>query len=279
MKKHILLALALAATTLCHAFEIVNLRVEYTATPLGIDEAAPRFSWQMADTERGAAQKAYAIAVTDEQGNTVWDSGKTAGSASLNISYGGSPLRPTTRYNWTVTVWNAKNKKQTAGSWFETGLMATSDKAPEWGGAKWIGGNNDDALTFYSQYLPVFRIACDITLDKATRTTTAAIIYGANDLRLMDRNKNILGVENKRNEAYIKVALNTAPLAKGGNAQIDIYRVGYTQGDKADTPIASAKIPETIINKANQYAPHHIELSSMHGTTNLWIDGTTRERW
>lgn len=273
MKKHILLALALAATTLCHAFEIVNLRVEYTATPLGIDEATPRFSWQMADTGRGAAQKAYAIAVTDERGNTVWDSGKTAGSVSLNISYGGSPLRPTTRYNWTVTVWNAKNKKQTAESWFETGLMATSDKAPEWGGAKWIGGNNDDALTFYSQYLPVFRIACDITLDKATRTNAAAIIYGANDLRLMDRNKNILGVENKRNEAYIKVALNTAPLAKGGNAQIDIYRVGYTQGDKADTPIASAKIPETIINKANQYAPHHIELSSMHGTTNLWIDG------
>ena len=54
---------------------IQNLQVEYRNTPLGIDVARPRFSWQMATTagERGYEQSAYQIVVKDARGKVVWD--------------------------------------------------------------------------------------------------------------------------------------------------------------------------------------------------------------
>ena len=40
----------------------VELRVDELKTPLGIDDPAPRFSWQLQDPARGAKQTAYEIA-------------------------------------------------------------------------------------------------------------------------------------------------------------------------------------------------------------------------
>ncbi len=121
---------------------IKNLQVEYRKTPLGIDVAEPRFSWQMATTagERGYSQTAYQIEVKDSKGTTVWDTKRTENSTSLGIKYAGSPLKAATRYSWTVTVWNQAGAKLTASSWFETGLMDPAPDSSAWGGAKWIGG-------------------------------------------------------------------------------------------------------------------------------------------
>lgn len=38
------MAMALVTSALCHAFNVTNLRVEYTSHPLGLDVATPRFS-------------------------------------------------------------------------------------------------------------------------------------------------------------------------------------------------------------------------------------------
>ena len=254
------------------AFQLKTLRVEYTDTPLGIDVARPRFSWQMETDGKGEEQTAYTVSVKNEQGREVWNSGRVADAAALNIRYMGQPLQPATRYDWTVTVWNNKNEKEQSSSWFETGLMSTSDKSPAWAGAKWIGGDDSNSLTFYSQYLPVFRLRFGITLDRKSRSTEAGFIYGANDERLMDHNKNILGMENARDASYIKIVLNTRGLAKGDSASVDVYRVGYTTRDTADRPFASFKIPTDLVNKGNQYARHLFEISSMHGTTNIFLD-------
>src|SRR5262249_52352156 len=40
-----------------------NLRVEYRVRPLGIDEPAPRFSFELDDPRRGATQSAYELEV------------------------------------------------------------------------------------------------------------------------------------------------------------------------------------------------------------------------
>lgn len=267
------MAMALVTSALCHAFNVTNLRVEYTSHPLGLDVATPRFSWQMDSKTRGAAQTAYAITVSDASGNEVWNSGRVASSASVGIHYGGKALQPSTRYTWTVTVYgNGKTPEvESATSWFETGLMTTSDKAAAWGGAKWIGAN--DVYSFYSQYLPVFRLNFTVSLDKKTKSREAALLYGANDLRLMDKNKNILGMANAKDASYIKVVLNIAPLLKGDSATVDVYRVGYTQRDRADIPFDSKKISTAVINKANCYAPHTLTLTSVCGTTNISVDG------
>lgn len=274
MRHFVLLTILLALSAAARAFTVESLMTEYAATPVGIDDSRPRFSWRMADKTRGAAQTAYQISVKDGQGTEVWNSGKVAATRSTGIHYSGQALRPRTRYTWTVTVWNNGDTPQTASatSWFETGLMSYFDNDKAWGGAQWIGADAPDGYTFYSQYLPVFRIDCTIQLDQKTRSTEAGFIYGANDQRLMDKNKNILGVANGKDESYIKVVLNTAPLLKGGSAQIDIYRVGYTPKDKADTPFTSAKIPTTVLNKANQYRRHTVMIASNLGTTDIWLD-------
>src|SRR3989339_496375 len=91
---------------------IGKLQVEYTKTPIGIDVKTPRFSWQMAAPagERNYNQTAYQIVVNDPEGKPVWDSKKITSDISLGILYAGSPLKATSKYNWTVTVWDQKGE-------------------------------------------------------------------------------------------------------------------------------------------------------------------------
>ncbi len=278
IKKKILLGMAMlcGCLTASAEFDVTALRVEYTKEPLGIDVAAPRFSWQMKSDKAGAAQTAYQINVKDAEGKEMWNSGRVKSGDALGIKYQGESLKPSTRYSWTVTVFGNDGTQSRQSSWFETGLMSLTDKDAAWGGAKWIGGNNGNALTFYSQYLPVFRLKWGLTLDKRTKSTHAGFIYGANDHRLLDCNKNILGVENKSNRSYIRVELNTEGLSKNDSATIEIYRVGYTLKDKNNVPLGVFKVPIDIINKSNQYARHDFELVSLVGTTDIYIDGNEK---
>lgn len=105
--------------------ELAQLKVEYQQAPLAVEVTRPRFSWQMIsdDNLKGWKQTAYEIVVTDEKGRQVWKSGIVKSDQSLNISYTGEPLAPTTRYVWSLNVWNQKKEKMTASSSFETGLV------------------------------------------------------------------------------------------------------------------------------------------------------------
>ena len=63
---------------------IDNLTVEYSATPLGIDVAHPRFGWQMLtqNNDRGMKQHAYQIIVKNPSGEVLWDTEKAEASPS-----------------------------------------------------------------------------------------------------------------------------------------------------------------------------------------------------
>ena len=243
-------------------FQVVSLLTEYTSCPMGLDEVRPRFSWQMRSEERGASQAAYRLTLTDEQGQTVWDSGRITSSTSLAVPYAGTVLRPETRYQWTVEVWNKQGERQKATSWFETGLMSTSDKDAAWAGARWIGGD-EAAMPFYSAYQSLFRICYQVEMERK-----AALIYGANDPRLMDANKNILGQQNQKDQSYIKVEL-----AYADSATLHVYRVGYTEKDRADQPFQSIGVPRSLINEANRKQAHAVEIASNTGRTTLSVDG------
>ena len=94
----------------------MELRVDNLKNPLGIDDATPKFSWQLRDAERGAKQTAYEVLVASSpellaQGKAdVWDSGRVASGQSLNVRYGGPALKPSTRYSWCVKLWGADGK-------------------------------------------------------------------------------------------------------------------------------------------------------------------------
>jgi alpha-L-rhamnosidase len=137
-------ALPLAGTTVKPepANGPVELRVDDLKTPLGIDDPAPRFSWQLRDPARGARQAAYEVLVATraellrEGKADLWDSGRVASGQSLNVHYQGTAITPATRYFWCVKVWDAAGKPYAASEigWWETGLL----KQDAWR-AQWIG--------------------------------------------------------------------------------------------------------------------------------------------
>lgn len=254
---------------------IQDLKVEYIKEPLGVDVGKPRFSWQMHSKEQGCFQTAYRIIVTDEKRKEVWNSGKVDSDISLNIEYAGISLEPSTKYHWEVVVWDQKKKPCSASSWFETGLMNKGIEG--WSGAKWIGGD-DKSMVLYSQYLPVFKINYLLQLDKNSHTTKAGFIYGANDIRLMDRNKNLYAIENRKDSSYIQIELDILPLESGNSAQLNIYRTGYHPADKKEIPFKSFSIPAEIINQENRYEPHTLYISSVLGYTEIYIDGNINSK-
>ena len=97
-----------------------KLRVDNLTDPLGIDDPAPKFSWQLDDPARGAKQTAYQIDVCHKHRLNfggkpdVWSSGRVESAQSLNVGYGGPALKPSTRYYWRVTVWGADGKPYAA---------------------------------------------------------------------------------------------------------------------------------------------------------------------
>lgn len=253
---------------------IEGMRVEYETTPLNVDGQHPRFSWRMTAGKgaQGCYQKAFQIVVRDEEGQLVWDSGKKESSQSLGITYQGDALKPESHYKWTLQVWNQDGLKSTQSSWFETSLLSSSDKDAAWKGARWIG-LGDEANVLYSHYLSVFKLSVVVQLDKKDKTQEAAIIYGANDARLMNANKNIYHLHAKRGASYVKVSLCTKELAKKGFAEIKVYRVGYHPSDDAAKPVAIISVPNNVLNKQNQFLPHHVEVKSCLGTTTISLDG------
>ena len=133
----------------------VELRVDNLKNPLGIDDAKPKFSWQVHDAERGAKQTAYQVRVASSpellaQGKAdVWNSGRVESGQSLNVRYGGGGLTrvfaASTRYFWCVKLWGAGGKAYTASEtgWFETGL-SPQRRVPVAGDAETM---NQDAWT------------------------------------------------------------------------------------------------------------------------------------
>jgi alpha-L-rhamnosidase len=269
----ILITISIFLSCFSEKLKINNLTVEYTKTPLGIDVENPRFGWQMQapENERGVYQTAYQIEVKGTSGEVVWNSDKVTKSSALAISYAGSALKPSTRYEWTVTVWDQNNKKHAASSWFETGLMNPSQLA--WNGAQWIGGADDD-LVFYSQYQIIFRMKYSLAI--AEGSSKAAFIYGANDIRLMDKYKNIFQLENKSNESYIKLELDISDVdsSKNGLAKLNIYRAGYTRKDTPDIPLTSFKIKSSVINSKNKYDKHNFSIRSAFGRITIVLNNT-----
>ncbi len=275
MKKTLLLIVIfmLSVGQLYAQFTLQKLQVNYQTTPLGTDLPKPQFSWQMKGStpKRGIAQKAYQIVMTDEKNQVIWDSKKVISGLAHAIQYEGKPLKPTTRYTWKLSVWDNFGATSTASSWFETGFL--NPKIEAWSGAEWIGSGNDD-MPLYSQYLSVFKLLFSIQLDK--NSSKASFLFGANDSRLENKNLNLMAVVRQKNESYVALELDISSLSDDPNtfAKLNIYRVGYTNEDKADVPLKSLNIPQTIINQANKFDKHKIATECNFGIFEFFIDGT-----
>lgn len=136
--------------------------------------------------------------------------------------------------------------------------------------AKWIGGGNED-LPLYAPYLPIFKLNFRFQLDSGNKSTQTGLLYGVDDPRLMDANKNIYGLANKPNQSYIKILIDTSPLDNGKPAEIKLYRKGYCPKDTLDSPLKILPIPITLLNTENRYQTHCITITCAQGNTNIYI--------
>lgn len=124
------------------ALRAIDLRVDFSHYPLGIDESKPIFSWIPVGRMRGHSQRAYRIIVSSSYENSVrgmgdvWDTGVVESESNV-IEYNGPPLKSFTKYFWRVKLWDNYNVEGSWSdvAWFETAVLNES----EWEGI-WIGG-------------------------------------------------------------------------------------------------------------------------------------------
>ena len=126
--------------------KITNLRCEHLLSPVGVDAANPRFSWQLNDSANTSSQKSFKLIVGKDslgvcRGRDGWRSGVTVSSSQLT-NYGGPELATFTKYYWQVTVTNNRGKTiRSPVASFETGMM----DAANWKGS-WVTDAKDITL-------------------------------------------------------------------------------------------------------------------------------------
>ncbi|UKS28308.1 glycoside hydrolase family 78 protein [Paenibacillus sp. HWE-109] len=136
----------------------IELKTEYTISPLGIDTLEPRLSWCLESDKRGTKQQSYQILVSSnvetllvEKGE-IWNTGKIDSNQSFSIRYSGKTLVSGQRCYWTVRTWDHYNipSDWSDPAWWEMGLLHDTD----WQG-QWIGGPENP--TEYEAAAPLLR--------------------------------------------------------------------------------------------------------------------------
>ena len=95
------------------------------------------------------------------------------------------------------------------------GLLVSCSSAPQsvFEGAEWIG---TDEIVLNAPYLAEFSVSYDVTLKDSE---SSVFYFGGNDERLMNRNLNHMGVENKSGEIYMALTFS--------NDKVSVLRRGY----------------------------------------------------
>jgi alpha-L-rhamnosidase len=141
----LVLAVSLALTVpvlagRCAGLKVEGLRCEYRVNPLGLDTPHPRLSWRLESPERGQRQTAYQVlAATAAEllakgKGDLWDSGKVSSGESIQVVYGGRPLRPGQRVYWKVRAWDRHDRPSaySPAAWWEMGLLGPGDWRAAW---------------------------------------------------------------------------------------------------------------------------------------------------
>jgi alpha-L-rhamnosidase len=157
-----------------------QLRLEYRENPLGIDVAAPRFSWLVTSNDakaRGLRQTAYRILVASSEralragSGDLWDSGKVVSSDSAQIVYAGKPLVSRAAAFWKVQVWDQRGK---ASEWSAPAEWSMGLLQPEDWQAKWIGRDEPAGSEAPDRRLPARYLRTEFTVGKSVRR---AMVY------------------------------------------------------------------------------------------------------
>jgi alpha-L-rhamnosidase len=162
--------------------QLTNLRCEYFVNPLGIAVERPRLSWEILSDRRGVRQAGYRIRVARDAGalaaggSDLWDSGRVESDQSIQVEYGGPPLRSRQRAWWALEVWGGNDSAASgAPAFWEAGLLEPRDWTAQWVGSALVGGPRTGVPC------PYLRRECELSAGNAVRSArlyvTALGIY------------------------------------------------------------------------------------------------------
>jgi alpha-L-rhamnosidase len=154
--------------------------------PVGIDEPAPRLSWELVNEspERGQVQSAShllvasSLALLEKNQGDLWDT-ELPGPATAQIAYAGRPLAPHAQAFWKVQIVDGEGRRS---SWspvarWSMGLMKTEAWRADWigldsvkaSGAAWLPPAQKDRI-----YVPATELRKDFSL---AGSPSRAVLY------------------------------------------------------------------------------------------------------
>lgn len=253
------------------------LRCEYLVNPLGIEDAAPRLSWEVNDLRKGAAQSAYQIlaassaeALARDEAD-VWDSGRIVSDQSVHVAYAGPALSSRQRAYWKVRTWDGQD---VPSSWSETAFweMGLLDRS-EWVGS-WISVAERDGES--SEPCPFLRRGFDLPKEvRAARVYVTAM--GVYELHLngsrVGKDHFTPGWTDYNSRIPYQVYDVTDNVRSGANAIGAILGDGWACGYLVweDNRGIWAKLPSLLAQLVIDYADGSVETiatdGSWHATT------------
>ncbi len=137
--RHAVMAAALSGCVAFNAaaLEIVRLRCESAADPVGTANARPRLSWSLAGGEP-AMRPARAEVRVAQAGTELAKAPVQFSDDLFSCVYSGKLLEPGVAYRWQVRLANADGSGAT--QWSDAARFVVALQSPEqWNGAQWIG--------------------------------------------------------------------------------------------------------------------------------------------
>lgn len=133
-----------------------SLTCEYQNCAKGVDKPDPVIGWKLSADVNGARQTAYRMTVSDERGDTVYDSGKVESDRQFGIKIKpDKALLPMSEYAFTVTVWDESDIPSPAvSSRFVTGFF----KAHQWQG-DWFRVWHYGSVRYYRREFTLVNVA------------------------------------------------------------------------------------------------------------------------
>ena len=144
-------------------------------------------------------------------------------------------------------------------------LMGAQHTMAQFEDAKWIGTTQP---VLYSDYLPIFRYYSTLQLDEKSRSTTASVLLGGNDPRLMNRNLNLEGMEMECDSSYIRIEFDASQMP----ARLNVFRAGYAKGDASDKVFAAFDIPEDVVSASDIYKPVNLQIEGTASQLHLHVN-------
>lgn len=122
--------------------KVSQLRCGYRTDPAGVEDPAPKLSWEVISNHKSILQTGYRVLLSEDtvsllrNEGSVWDSRKVLSDASIQVAYTGPALHPAQTYYWRVMVWDNKgdSSRWSRIAVLQTGLYTTAD----WKGAQWV---------------------------------------------------------------------------------------------------------------------------------------------